>query len=102
MSVITPYHWYIFQPTGNTVYLRHMPGPELVDRPAIEVRVTQYSVDKNMTLHVYAVDEAGHLVDYTLSRDRQHQDHRQRTYSFTLEFVAGCLQRHAAAEAAYE
>lgn len=96
MSVIIPYHWYIVQRSGN-VYLYHMPGPELVDRPAIEVRVTQYSVDKNMLLHMYSEDEAGHLVDYILNRDRQHQEHRQRTYSFTLEFVAGCLRRNEAA-----
>jgi hypothetical protein len=94
MSVITPYHWFIIQTTGSTVYLRYMPGPELVD-----VRVTQYSVDKNMTLHVYSEDGAGHLVDYILIRGRQHQDHRQRTYSFTLEFVVGCLQRNEAAYA---
>lgn len=76
-----------------------MPGPELVDRPLTEVLLVSYSVDQNMTLHMYAEDEAGHLVDYVLIKDRQHQDHRERSYNFAVEFAVWNMRRN---EAAYE
>lgn len=96
MSVITPYHWYIVQRSHGRVYLYYRPGPE---QPEIEVLLASYSVDRNMTLHMYAEDEAGHLVDYVLIKDRQHQDHRQRSYNFAVEFAAWNMRRN---EAAYE
>jgi hypothetical protein len=98
MSVITPYHWYIVQRSGK-VYLYHMPTEELVDRPLTEVLLASYSVDRNMTLHMYAEDGAGHLVDYVLIKERQHQEHRQRSYDFAVEFAAWNMRRNEAAYA---
>lgn len=99
MSVITPYHWYIVQRAGRGVYLLYIPEPELVDIPPIEVLLASYSVDRNMTLHMYAEDQAGHLIDYVLIKDRQHQDHRRRSYEFAVEFAAWNMRRNEAAYA---
>ena len=98
MSVITPYHWYIVQRSGK-VYLYHMPTEELVDRPLTEVLLASYSVDRNMSLHMYADDGAGGLIDYVLIKENQHQGHWQWFYDFAVEFTAWNMQRN---EAAYE
>lgn len=97
MSIVA-YHWYIVQRIGSGVYLCYMPGPELVDRPAIEVLLASYSVDQNMTLHMYSGEE-GALVDYVLIKEHQHQDHRQRSYDFAVEFAAWNMRRNEAAYA---
>lgn len=86
MSVV-PYHWYIVQRSGK-VYLYHTPTEELDDQSIIEVLLASYSVDRNMTLHMYADDGAGGLTDYVLIKENQHRDHRRRSYDFAVEFAA--------------
>lgn len=98
MSVVS-YHWYIIQKDGGKVYLYYMPTEELVDRPLTEVLLASYSVDRNMTLHMYADDGAGGLTDYVLIKENQHRDHRQRSYDFAVEFAAWNMRRNEAAYA---
>lgn len=98
MSIVA-YHWYIIQRSHGRVYLYYTQTEELGDQSAIEVLLASYSVDRNMTLHMYADDGAGGLIDYVLIKEHQHQDHRRRTYDFTVEFAAWNMRRNEAAYA---
>lgn len=95
MSIVA-YNWYVIQ-RGGAVYLYYRAGQEQ-DQPEIEVRLVSYSVDRNMTLHMYSGEE-GALVDYVLIKEHQHQDHRRRPYDFTVEFAAWNMRRNEAAYA---
>jgi hypothetical protein len=97
MSIVA-YNWYIIQRSHGRVYLYYTPGPELVAQPPIEVLLASYSVDRNMTLHMYAGVE-GALVDYVLIKEHHHQARRQRTYDFAVEFAAWNMRRNEAAYA---
>lgn len=94
MSIVA-YHWFIIQRSHGRVYLYYRPGPEQ-DQSEIEVLLASYSVDQNMTLHMYSGEE-GALTDYVLIKEHQHQDHRQRSYDFAVEFAAWNMRRNEAA-----